>query len=198
MKSILLCICLLVYCTFLFGQENVGGSEKLGQDVNCEQIVKELIDNGTWIIKFDRLTEENDNKLSYRGLDQSCNFMVIEGNKYIFQTMKNGAQIMGSRTKKEILQVNNGSYTHPYPGNNGIGGFTSKGLIVDLKKKVNKKGSIILTFRAGNKSGNKISIYINPKTGQANISNPSSYSASGKIEPYREGDVLIGTTINGD
>lgn len=66
MKSILLCIC-LVYCTFLFGQENVGGSEKLGQDVNCEQIVKELIENGTWIIKFDRLTEENDNKLSYRG-----------------------------------------------------------------------------------------------------------------------------------
>ena len=35
----------------------------MGQDVNCEQIVKELIDNGTWIIKFDRLTEENDNKL---------------------------------------------------------------------------------------------------------------------------------------
>lgn len=156
--------------------------------------VEELMATGRWMITFTHLSEESRAKLSYRELDRSQNFLLIDSGRYILQVATKGARLIGKHTPEELARISNFSYPRR-SGNNGWGGYTFKGNIIDLKKKVNKKGKILFSYIMEDWGRTRVSIYIDSKTGQAHISIPSLYRATGEVEPYRPEKVKVGNII---
>lgn len=194
MKILFLTACIGLSVLSAKGQKELSPLVQSDQKEIRTESVEELIDKGTWIVTFTRLSEEQGARLSYRDLDRRRNFLLIDSGTYVLQVVTKGAQPIGKHTPEEQARLSSASYP-PAPGNNGMGGYTLKGKMKDVKKKIDKKGHILFTYIMEDWGRSRVSISIDPATGQTHISIPSLYRMSGQAEPYRAEEILIGNIV---
>ena len=86
-----------------------------------------IVDSGRWVIHFTEMTEDEDNRNTFRNMDASQNFLLIEGDSCTLQIATRGAErVPWGKKKYRILYS---------PHDNGLKGITLKHKLIDFEKK---------------------------------------------------------------
>ena len=82
-----------------------------------------IVDSGRWVIHFTEMTEDEDNRNTFRNMDASQNFLLIEGDSCTLQIATRGAErVPWGKKKYRILYS---------PHDNGLKGITLKRKLID-------------------------------------------------------------------
>ena len=130
-----------------------------------------IVDSGRWVIHFTEMTEDEDNRNTFRNMDASQNFLLIEGDSCTLQIATRGAErVPWGKKKYRILYS---------PHDNGLKGITLKRKLIDFEKKMARKGALQINFRLDNQHTH-VRIRISPDNTWSSINIPGLARMRGK------------------
>lgn len=180
MKPGLICILLLLlFPVFMYAQETRKEKKAREKAEKLEQYeeAKALIFDSLYVIPFEKVVSRSGQM--YSGVRSKTNFLMVEGDV-------------------ATLQFRSGHV--PWPGLNGLGGYTIKGNIINMKvSEKESKNKLFITFTITGNLRNMVSLSLYG-SGEAavDIDHPQAGRAEtlfGPVEPVGKSTIIEGITF---